>query len=45
MTDFNGANPNITFDFEKKVYLYELELFVVQVIDHFVNKREQQFYD
>ena len=45
MKEFNEANPQITFDFEKKVFLDEISQFIYLIYEAFSNGQIQQFHD
>ena len=45
MKEFNEENPNITFDFEKKVYLDEISQFIYQIYDAFSQGKVTIFHD
>ena len=43
MEEFHKINPNCTFDFEKKLYLDQIELFLVTIIKAFTDKDIEAF--
>ena len=43
MDDFHKINPNCTFDFEKKLYLDQIELFLLTIIKAFTEKDQEEF--
>ena len=45
MEDFNDKNKDATFDFEKKVYLDEIDNLMNQIIDAFNKRDSEEFVD
>ena len=45
MEEFHKANPEMSFDFEKKVLLDEIESIMEEIIQAFLNKDYDQFGD
>ena len=43
MEDFHNVNPDVTFDFEKKLYLDQIELFIVTIIKAFTKNDQEEF--
>lgn len=40
---FNEKNPEMSFDFEKKVYVDEIQQYYSIVVDAFINKNYEAF--